>query len=129
VERKARGSTAARLPKIGLLEAGGFGMDPVGVGLAMISVVLFGVSLGLSTRPAQVAPSNKKKLGAINDGNGENHQKTILVKLPQGNNIPEDYSIDLRVSLTKNKKEREEEKENKAGEQGRKISRRLDEFF
>lgn len=104
-------------------------MDPVGVGLAIISVVLFGVSLGLSTRPAQVTPSNKKKLSAFNDGNSENNQKTILVKLPQGSNLPEDYSIDLRVSLTKNKKEREEKNENKAGEQGRKISRRLDEFF
>lgn len=104
-------------------------MDPVGVSLALVSVVLFAVTLGLSTRPAQGLHSNKKRVNASGDLNNPNDQKTIVVKLPQGSNIPEDYTIDLKVSLSKAKKEGEEEKEKKTGRQGKKLYRRLDEYL
>lgn len=104
-------------------------MDLVGVSLATVSVVLFAVTLGLSTRPSQGLHIPKRRLNTSTDLNQANDQKTIVVKLPQGVNVPEDYTIDLKVSLFKAKKEGEEEKGNKTKEQGKKYYRRLDEYL
>jgi len=103
-------------------------VDPLGVGLALTSIILFAVTLGLSTRPDQVKTTNQKRLNALVN-NGENAQKTIVVKLPQGDSIPGDYTIDLKVSLSKAKTEGEEEKEHKIDERGKKFYRRLDEYL
>lgn len=105
-------------------------MDSVGVGLALTSIVLFVVTLGLSTRLTQVKPVNKKRLTPFVN-NSENDPKTIVVKLPHGESIPDDYILDLKVSLSKAKAkvEGEMEKGDKIEERGKKFYRRLDEYL
>lgn len=104
-------------------------MDLVGVSLAVVSVVLFGVTLGLSSRPAQVTHPYKKRVNASGDLNSPDDQKTIVVKLPQGGNFPEDYTLDLKVSFSKAKKVGEEGQKKDTGKQGKKFNRRLDEYL
>lgn len=106
-------------------------MDPMGVGLALFSFVLFAITLGLSTRPVQGTHPDKKRVNAPGDSNrinDVNDQKTIVVQLPRGGNIPEDYTIDLKVSLSRAKKG-EERKEGGTEERGKKFFRRLDEYL
>jgi len=105
-------------------------VDSVGVGLALTSIVLFLVTLGLSTRPTQVKPVNKKRLTPFVN-NSENDPKTIVVKLPQGESFPDDYILDLKVSLSKAKAkvEGEKEKGDKIEERGKNFYRRLDEYL
>lgn len=104
-------------------------MDPVGIGLALFSIFLFAVTLSLSTRPAQSMRSDIKKIKLSGKPKSLKTQKTIAVKLPRAGDIPEGYTLDLKFSLSKGKKEGEEEKGNVTGQRLKKFYRRLDEYF
>ncbi|BAF60052.1 MAG: hypothetical protein HPY89_02675 [Pelotomaculum sp.] len=96
-------------------------MEPAGIGLALFSFVLFAITLGLSIRPAGRTFCSHNKAC---------EQKVIVVKLPDVFNIPEEYALDLKISLLKSKKAQDGgEKESKTGQPGKKFYRRLDEYL
>jgi len=75
-------------------------VDFVGAVLAFIAILFFVITLILSTRPGR-------------DGlkHGENKRpddSDIVVRLPRGAGLPDEYTIDLKVSCLKGRKEIEE---------------------
>ena len=88
----------------------------------LVSIVLFAATLVLSIK-APVMHSNQKILKAAGAFNNVNDQRAIVIKLPQQDNIPEDYTIYLKVNLSKAEKEEGIE----SGKE--KFYRRLDEYL
>lgn len=98
-------------------------MDLVGASLSLASVVLFSVALGLSTRPSKAAKQTPAVSGHVHD------QKSIVINLPQGNLLPGDYTLDLKISLSGGKQEANEGKKERNGQREKKLYRRLDEYM
>lgn len=88
----------------------------------LVSIVLFAATLVLSIK-APVVHSNQKMLNAAGAFNNINEQRAIVIKLPHKDIIPEDYTIYLKVNISKAKKEEGIE----SG--GEKFYRRLDEYL
>lgn len=104
-------------------------MDAVGVGLALISVFLFMVTLGFSTGQIKVIPSGMKSLNTNRENNDTDEKKFIIVKLPGEGRIPDDYTFDLKVSFYKGSKDAEKEKSNEKCQSGKNLRNRLDEYL
>jgi len=102
-------------------------MDYAGIGLALVSMALFLTALVFSTRPGRADPVDKEKLSVSGETGAADGQKAVIVKLPGGDNLPDEYIIDLKVSINKNK--RPDPGEVKPVEaQGKKINR-LDKYL
>lgn len=102
-------------------------MDLAGVGLVLVAIVILTAALSLTTRPAQSTGAKKIKLS----GKRKNvdARRAIVVKLPRAEDIPEDYVLDLTVSLSRGKKQAEGEKGSETNQRVKKFYRGLDEYL
>ncbi len=74
-------------------------MEPVVFGLVFFALVLFMLSLYLMFGATPAAAPGKKVLDTAGDRLKVEEQKFIVVKLPESCLAPENYTLDLRVSL------------------------------
>jgi len=102
-------------------------MDLASVGLVSASIVMFAATLSLATRPVQSTGTKKIKMSCKRKDT--DIQRAIVIKLPRGKDIPEDYVLDLRVSLSRGKKQGVGEKGNETNQQVKKFYRGLDEYL
>lgn len=103
-------------------------MVPLGVFLAVFSAVLLILTLALVTRPVRVPSPSRGVLRCRKPEDISSH-KTIVVKIPREGSIPGDYTLDLRLSLSRAGKEESGEKESRAGQRNGLYYRRLDEYL
>lgn len=73
------------------------------VSLVLFAIVLFMYSLYIATGTAPVSLPGKKVPDAGSDRPKTEQQRLIVVKLPETCLIPEEYTLDLKVSLHRSK--------------------------
>lgn len=95
-------------------------MDLVGLSLALVAMLLFLAALGVTARPV-------KKGGLSPDSASED--KSVVVRLPGGNFLPRDYTLDIRISLSGDDQELNRGKVEGKRPAGKKLYRRLDEYM
>lgn len=71
----------------------------MGIFLVLLATVLFILSLLLTLRPARVPPA--RKIIVKSKGRGSGDHQTIQIKLPREGSIPDDYVLDVRLSLSR----------------------------
>ena len=102
-------------------------MEPMAIALVILAIILSIVNLGLSTRPPQFMPSDRRLHDSPLQPERIHVPKTIVVKLPESSAIPEDYAMDLRISIYKPLNSAD--KVSISSEGTKKTYRRLDDYF
>jgi uncharacterized membrane protein len=99
------------------------------IGLVIFCIGLFIFSLYLSTGLAPSAEPGKKLMNSADDSLKIEEKKCIVVKLPENCLIPEDYTLDLKVSLHRCKDIEDKGKPNKNSRWYKNQYHELDEYM
>lgn len=105
-------------------------MEALGLGLALMSTVLFGITLYMATRLPSPTPIKKSTAPVrVNNNSSPIDAKAIVVHLPQEIALNKVCDVLMRVSLCKCLDKPEPEKNIPAGERRVKFNRSLDQYF
>lgn len=102
-------------------------MEPLSISLVILAIILSVVNLGFSTKTPQIMPADRGLPDSPQQSECTCGPKAIVVKLPEDGAIPEDYALDLKISIYK--PQNSPEKAPISGEGTKKIYRRLDDYI
>lgn len=105
-------------------------MEALVIGLALMSIVLFSITLYMATRLPSQAPIKKSAAPVhVHHNNSLIDAKAIVVQLPQEIALNKVCDVLMRVSLCKCQDRPDPEKNSQAGERKARFNRSLDEYF
>ncbi len=107
----------------------GIFMDYISLGLVFISSAVFIITFFLAAGHSGFWLSEKRAFNSKRDCGAPKDRNAIVVQLPQGLRLTEDYTLDLKVSLRREEKEKTGMQQEAKQGTIKKNSHRLDEYL
>jgi len=104
-------------------------VDYISLGLVFISSVIFVMTFFLAAGPTKLRLPERRSFNPKGDYGIAGEKNAIVVQLPEGFCLPADYTLDLKVSLHRDEKEKIEVKQENASGGDKKYRHRLDEYL
>ncbi len=104
-------------------------MDYISLSLVFISSVIFVMTFFLAARQSKLQFPERRTMNPKRDYGVTGEKNAIVVQLPKGLSLHDDYTLDLKVSLRRDEKEKTEVKQENAGGGDNKYRHRLDEYL
>ncbi|NLI13883.1 hypothetical protein [Pelotomaculum propionicicum] len=104
-------------------------MDYISLGLVFISSAVFIITFFLAAGRSGLWLSEKRAFNSKKDYGTAGDKNAIVVHLPQGLRLPADYTLDLKVSLRRDEKEKTVIKQETTQDVVKKNRHRLDEYL
>jgi hypothetical protein len=104
-------------------------VDYISLILVFISSVIFVITFFLAAGQARLQFPERRTMNPKRDYGIAGEKNAIVVQLPKGLSLLDDYTLDLKLSLRRDEKVKTEVKQENAGGGEKKYRHRLDEYL